>query len=334
MALVFFIYDKDNTGNNEKEKGGFYMIEAYKLTKTFKGKRAVDEVDFYLDEGESVGLLGPNGAGKSTTISMISSLIKPTSGDVKLNGESIVDNPSKLRKILGVVPQEIALYEELSAYENLQFFGQLYKVEKSVLEQRIEDTLELVGLTDRKKDLVKTFSGGMKRRVNIAVALLHHPKILILDEPTVGNDPQSRNHILEMVRQMKEELGTTILYTSHYMEEVEQLCERIYVMDHGKVIASGTQSELLSILSAEDTIKIQVDQVTESLLTAIQEIDEVHQVEEENDHLKIIAKKSSNIVRELVNAVEQENAHLLNFQMEKPSLEDVFLHLTGRTLRD
>ncbi|GAA0287372.1 ABC-2 type transport system ATP-binding protein [Gracilibacillus halotolerans] len=310
------------------------MIETYKLTKAFKGKRAVDEVDFYLDEGESVGLLGPNGAGKSTTISMISTLIKPTSGDVKLNGESIVHNSSKLRKILGVVPQEIALYEELSAYENLKFFGQLYKVEKSILEKRIQSTLELVGLRDRQKDLVKTFSGGMKRRVNIAVALLHNPKVLILDEPTVGIDPQSRNHILEMVRRMKEEQGTTILYTSHYMEEVEQLCERIYVMDHGKVIATGTQSELLSILSNEDTIKIQVDKVTDSLIETIQEIEQVHQVEEDKDNLKIIAKKSSNIVRELVLAVEKEKAQLLNFQMEKPSLEDVFLHLTGRTLRD
>ena len=310
------------------------MIETIKLTKAFKDKTVVEDVDLYLDHGESVGLLGPNGAGKSTTISMISTLLKPTSGDVKLDGKSVLNDPGELRKVLGIVPQEISLYQELSAYENLKFFGRIYRVPKDQLESRIQETLEMVGLKDRQKDLIRTFSGGMKRRVNIATALLHNPKILILDEPTVGIDPQSRNYILEMVRQLNEQSGTTVLYTSHYMEEVEQLCDRVYIMDYGKVIASGSQSELLSILSKEDTIKVQLNRMSNDFFEAIQSMDTVYQVEEVGDALKIIAQKSGNIISSLVKLADKENVQILNFQMENPSLEDVFLHLTGRTLRD
>ncbi|WP_042149623.1 daunorubicin resistance protein DrrA family ABC transporter ATP-binding protein [Paucisalibacillus sp. EB02] len=310
------------------------MLETIKLSKTFKEKKAVDEIDMYLDEGESVGLLGPNGAGKSTTISMISSLLKPTSGDVKLNGKSTIKNPSEIRKVLGVVPQEIALYEELSAYENLKFFGKIYKVKKELLEIRIQEVLEMVGLKDRQKELVKTFSGGMKRRVNIAAALLHKPKILILDEPTVGIDPQSRNHILETVKKLNEETGMTILYTSHYMEEVEQLCNRVYIMDHGRVVASGSKSELLSILSTEDTIQIQLSKKSYPLLESIKGMEAVRRVEETNEGIRVISKKGSNILSDLVHAAEKVDIQIIHFQMEDPSLEDVFLHLTGKTLRD
>lgn len=310
------------------------MIETIKLSKAYKEKKAVDEIDIYLDEGESVGLLGPNGAGKSTTISMISTLIKPTSGDVKLGGKSIIKNPAEMRKVLGVVPQEIALYEELSAYENLKFFGQIYKVKKDRLENRIQEVLEMVGLKERQKELIKTFSGGMKRRVNIAAALLHLPQILILDEPTVGIDPQSRNHILETVRKLNEQYGMTILYTSHYMEEVEQLCNRVYIMDHGKVVASGSKSELLSILSSDDTIQVQLSKTSDKLLEAIKLMDPVRRLDETSDGLRIIAKKGSNILSALVHAAEKEGIQITHFQMEIPSLEDVFLHLTGKTLRD
>ena len=310
------------------------MLETVKLSKTFKEKKAVDEIDLYLNAGESVGLLGPNGAGKSTTISMISSLLKPTSGDVTLDGKSIVKNPSEIRNVLGVVPQEIALYEELSAYENLRFFGKIYHVAKDLLETRIQEVLDMVGLKERQKELVKTFSGGMKRRVNIAAALLHKPKILILDEPTVGIDPQSRNHILETVRKLNEELGTTILYTSHYMEEVEQLCNRVYIMDHGRVVASGSKTELLSILSTEDTIQIQLSKKSDSLVTTIKGMEHVRRVEETGQGIRIISKKGSNILANLVHAAEKEGVQIIHFQMEVPSLEDVFLHLTGKTLRD
>ncbi|GIO37238.1 ABC transporter ATP-binding protein [Paenibacillus antibioticophila] len=310
------------------------MLEVFKLCKSYKGKRAVDEINLYLDEGDSVGLLGPNGAGKSTTISMISTLIKPTSGDIKFNGKSTVEDPAALRKVLGVVPQEIALYEELSAYENLKFFGKIYKVEKRLLEERIQDVLELVGLKDRQKEIVKTFSGGMKRRVNIGAALLHQPKILILDEPTVGIDPQSRTHILEMVRLMNEHSGTTVLYTSHYMEEVEQLCKRVYIMDHGKIIAAGTKAELMSILSNEDKIQIQLDRPSAPFVEAIKGLNNIHHVETNEETIRLITSRGSNALGLLVREAEKAGAELINYQVDTPSLEDVFLHLTGRTLRD
>lgn len=310
------------------------MLETVKLSKSYKGKKAVDEVNLYLDEGESVGLLGPNGAGKSTTISMISTLLKPTSGDVRYKRVSTVSDPSELRKVLGVVPQEIALYEELSAYENLRFFGKVYSVERRLLEKRIQAVLEMVGLQDRQKDIVKTFSGGMKRRVNIAAALLHEPKILILDEPTVGIDPQSRNHILDMVRQLNAQAKTTVLYTSHYMEEVEQLCKRVYIMDHGKVIAEGSKAELLSILSSEDKIKVQLSRPSTEFIEAIKTIEGVRHVEKETEEIRLITKKGSPILSQLVREAEKLGTELVNYQVETPSLEDVFLHLTGRTLRD
>jgi ABC-2 type transport system ATP-binding protein len=310
------------------------MLETINVSKSFKGKKAVQDVNLYLDRGESVGLLGPNGAGKSTTISMISTLIKPTSGEIKLNGVNTVNKPADIRKVLGVVPQELALYQELSAYENLKFFGSIYKLKGKELENRIQYALEIVGLKDRQKDLVKTFSGGMKRRVNIAAALLHKPQILILDEPTVGIDPQSRNHILETVRSLNETDGTTILYTSHYMEEVEQLCDRVYIMDHGEVIAAGSKAELLSILSSEDTIKLELSMIDEIFVEKIKKLEGVRKVEAASSQLKVIAKKGSNLISELVYLADSHQIQLLNFQTESPSLEDVFLHLTGRTLRD
>lgn len=310
------------------------MLETINLSKTFKETKAVDGIDMYLDEGESVGLLGPNGAGKSTTISMIASLVKPTSGDVLLNGKSTIKNPSEIREVLGVVPQEIALYQELSAYENLKFFGKIYRTKKEDLEIRIQEVLDMVGLKDRQKELVKTFSGGMKRRVNIAAALLHRPKVLILDEPTVGIDPQSRNHILETVRKLNAEHGTTILYTSHYMEEVEQLCDRVYIMDHGKIVASGTQSELFSILSSEDTIQVHLSKSNDAFVESIKSNDNIRRVDLTGDGIRIISKKGSHILSDMVHAAEKHGIQITHYQQEVPSLEDVFLHLTGKTLRD
>lgn len=310
------------------------MLETLQLSKSYKGKKAVQDVNLYLNKGESVGLLGPNGAGKSTTISMISTLIKPTSGEIKLNNVSAINKPAEMRKVLGVVPQELAIYLELSAYENLKFFGSIYKLKGKELEESIQHALQIVGLEDRQKDLVKTFSGGMKRRVNIAAALMHKPQILILDEPTVGIDPQSRNHILETVRNLNKQDGTTILYTSHYMEEVEQLCDRLYIMDHGEVIASGTKSELLSILSSEDTNIVEVSHTPEAFIEQLYTLEGVRKVEASQLKLKIITKKGSNLISKLVHLAEQHHVQIINFQTETPSLEDVFLHLTGRTLRD
>ncbi|GIP59285.1 ABC transporter ATP-binding protein [Paenibacillus sp. FSL W8-0186] len=310
------------------------MIEALELRKTFKGKAAVDEVSFYLDEGESVGLLGPNGAGKSTTISMISSLLKPNAGDVRLNGTSVIGKPQLIRQVLGVVPQEIALYQELSAYENLKFFGGLYRLKGQQLEMKIQELLEIVGLRDRQNELIKTYSGGMKRRINIAAALLHDPKIVIMDEPTVGIDPQSRNHILETVRLLNRERGTTVLYTSHYIEEVEQLCSRIYIMDHGRIIASGTKEELRRILSGEDTLLLQLDKPSPELVQELRLLPPVRQADETENGLRLIAAKQSDLLSQVVQAAERHHVQITSIHVQTPSLEDVFLHLTGRTLRD
>ncbi|MEK4510723.1 ABC transporter ATP-binding protein [Paenibacillus anaericanus] len=310
------------------------MLETIELRKVFKGKTAVEEVSLYLEKGESVGLLGPNGAGKSTTISMISSLLLPTSGDVRLNGKSVVKNPQDIRKVLGVVPQEIALYNELSAYENLKFFGRIYKLKGNHLESKIQEVLEMVGLRERQKELIKAFSGGMKRRINIAAALLHDPQIVIMDEPTVGIDPQSRNHILETVRLLNREKGTTVLYTSHYMEEVEQLCNRMYIMDHGQIIASGTQDELRRILSGEDTLLIQLNEPSPELVQELLVLDPVRQVEETESGLKLIVTKQSGILAHVVQVAERLSVQIVNINVYTPSLEDVFLQLTGRKLRD
>ncbi|WP_100372310.1 ABC transporter ATP-binding protein [Bacillus sp. FJAT-45037] len=310
------------------------MLETEALKKVFKSKIAVDEVSLYLDQGESVGLLGPNGAGKSTTISMISTLVKPTSGEVYLKGESVLKDPVRMRKILGIVPQEIALYTELTAYENLKFFGRIYGLRGKKLEKRIQEVLEIVGLDGRQKDIVKTYSGGMQRRINMAAAMLHEPEILIMDEPTVGIDPQSRSHILETVRLLNEEKGLTVLYTSHYMEEVERLCDRVYIMDHGQVIATGTKEELKGILSGEETIVIELDRPYPSFAEELKAHDEIKQIVESEREIKLIVPKGSRLLASVFQAAERHQTQILNVNVQIPTLEDVFLHLTGRKLRD
>lgn len=310
------------------------MLETDKLTKKFKDAIAVDEVNLVLRQGESVGLLGPNGAGKSTAIAMISTLMKPSSGDVRLNGKSVLKKPSEMRRVLGVVPQKIALYEELSAYENLKFFGRLYGLSGKKLEQRIDYVLELVGLSDRKKELVKNYSGGMQRRVNLAAAMMHEPEVLIMDEPTVGIDPQSRNHLLETIRKLNQDEGMTVLYTSHYMEEVEKLCDRVYIMDHGKVIAEGTKEELKAILSDQETVLIEFDQNYPELFTKLGEIEGVQHATAEEHSLKLIIPKGTRLLGTLFHEAERYGAQVVNVNVQTPTLEDVFLRLTGRKLRD
>lgn len=310
------------------------MLETKELTKKFKAHVAVSNVSLYLEEGESVGLLGPNGAGKSTTISMMSTLLPPTSGEVRFNGIDALDIPQELRRVLGVVPQEIALYEELTAYENMKFFGRIYGLKGKKLEERIKDVLDMIGLTERRKDRVETYSGGMKRRINIGVTLLHEPEVLIMDEPTVGIDPQSRNYILDMIRRLNKEKNMTILYTSHYMEEVEKLCDRIYIMDHGEIIASGTNQELKNILANDETIQIDVETQSQAFFEKLTSHDVVQKVTQEGKGYKVIASKGDDLLGEVFELAKLSNTKITGVAVQTPTLEDVFLHLTGRTLRD
>ncbi|EIJ81899.1 ABC transporter related protein [Bacillus methanolicus PB1] len=310
------------------------MLEVVDLSKHFKNKKAVNSVNLYLEQGETVGLLGPNGAGKSTTISMISSLIRPTYGDIRLGNNSILKTPEKLRKILGVVPQELALYMELTARENLEFFGAIHQIPKQELRNRIEEVLEIIGLKDREKELVKTFSGGMKRRLNIGAALLHNPEIVIMDEPTVGIDPQSRNYILETVKRLNKEKNMTVLYTSHYMEEVEYLCDRIYIMDNGRIIASGTKEDIKSILSQEQSISIKVEILKGTFLEVLEQIQVIKNISAKEPYVTIIVPKQVNILKDIFKAAEETETNIVSVNIETPTLEDVFLHLTGRQLRD
>lgn len=310
------------------------MLELINITKKFKKEYAVEEFNMYIEQGEIVGLLGPNGAGKSTTISVLSSLISPTSGDVLFHKKSITHNPTKLRKVIGIVPQEIALYQDLTAEENLQFFGRIYRLKGKDLQQKITRVLATVGLTNRRKDLVKHFSGGMKRRLNIGVALLHNPTCLIMDEPTVGIDPQSRSYILETVKRLNKEHGITVIYTSHYMEEVEFLCDRIYIMDEGKLIASGTKEEINRILSDEKTVVIEMEQTNKVFISMLKSDESVTRLILEEQTVSIIVPKEMHVFKKIVQYAEQSHTEIISVDVQTPTLEDVFLHLTGRALRN
>lgn len=310
------------------------MLELVNLSKRYKDVYAVKNLNMYIERGEIVGLLGPNGAGKSSAISMLSTLIEPTEGEVLFEKKSVLQNPNPLRAVTGVVPQEIALYESLTAEENLYFFGRIYQLSRQTLRQKIEEVLEIIGLTDRKKDVVKKFSGGMKRRLNIGVALLHEPEILIMDEPTVGIDPQSRNYILETVKRLNQERGMTILYTSHYMEEVEYLCDRIYIMDQGHVIAVGTKQEIKDLLSSEQAVHIEAEMLNELFTSALKEEPTIKEVLIDEQTVTIIVPEEMNIFQLVTRLADEANVSLKSVHIKSPTLEDVFLHLTGRALRD
>ena len=310
------------------------MLEAINITKQFKKHKVVNELNMHIDGGETVGLLGPNGAGKSTTISMISSLVPPTSGDIRFRRESILGNAKELRKVLGLVPQEIAIYTDLSAKENLLFFGRIHRLTGKQLLKRVDEVLEQIGLTDHKNELAKHFSGGMKRRLNIGASLMHNPEMIIMDEPTVGIDPQSRNYILETVKQLNQEKGMSILYTSHYMEEVEFLCDRIYIMDQGQIIAAGTKDEIKSILSAEKTLVVKVEQLKQEFIERIRQEGVVKDAKGSEQIITITLPKAVNFFTRLFQLAEETETTIISTEAKTPTLEDVFLHLTGRALRD
>jgi ABC-2 type transport system ATP-binding protein len=308
-------------------------IEVKELYKAFGETKAVAGVSFSVEKSEIFSLLGPNGAGKTTTISMLSCLLRPDEGDALVMGHSIRKDPMGVKSVLGVVPQEIALYEDLSARENLDFWGKMYGLRGAALKARVDEVLEVIGLTDRAKDQVGKYSGGMKRRVNIGIALLHKPQVIYMDEPTAGIDPQSRRSILDSVLKLKNE-GTTVLYTTHYMEEAQELSDHIAIMDHGKVIASGTNEELVKIVGEMDRITVTINAESAKVLEAWKAIKGVKQVDAEDGTLTILADDSNRVLPSLFETAATNGVRITSVAIQEPNLESVFLQLTGRALRD
>lgn len=308
------------------------MLQVRGLIKTFGEKRVVDGVTFHVSEGEAYGLLGPNGAGKSTTISLILGLLKMDAGSVTVAGRDLRADPAGVKRLIGFVPQEIALYPTLTARENLAFWGRMYGLGGRALAQRIDEALATVGLSQRARERIDTYSGGMKRRINIAAALLHRPRLLIMDEPTVGIDPQSRNHILETVRTLNRS-GLTVVYTSHYMEEVEYLCSRIGIIDCGRIIAEGTLEELRQIIGHGAHIRLRLSSNGSHVVDRLRAIKGVEKVEELAGEI-LITTPDAAAVLPAITAECTEHAKIQSVALEEPNLEAVFLHLTGRALRD
>ncbi|UYO32898.1 ABC transporter ATP-binding protein [Bacillus halotolerans] len=311
------------------------MLQAENIKKAYGKKTIVKGISFSLKKGESFGLLGPNGAGKSTTISLISGLVPLDGGEITVGGYAIGKDTNKAKQKIGIVPQEIALYPTLAAQENLVFWGKMYGLTHGEAKKRSAEVLEYVGLTERAKEKIETFSGGMKRRINIGVALMHKPELLIMDEPTVGIDPQSRNHILETVKQLNE-TGMTVIYTSHYMEEVEYLCDRIGIIDQGEMIAIGTKNDLCSRLGGDTIIQMTVSGADEGFLSAVRSLAYVNDVTVSESELKIevAAAHHEKVVTSLLTEAAAHQTNLLSLQVHEPNLERLFLNLTGRTLRD
>lgn len=294
--------------------------------------RAVDGVSFQIARGETYGLLGPNGAGKTTTISMIAGLIPAHEGTVRVLGIPLSPRTVDVKRHVGLVPQELAIYPELSAHENLVFFGRLQRLAGKQLTQRVEEVLDLIGLKDRAKDPTKEYSGGMKRRLNIGIGLLHKPALLILDEPTVGVDPQSRNAILESVEALSVE-GMAVLYTTHYMEEAERLCDRVAIVDSGRIQAEGTRDELIRLTGGVDHIRLTGGGDTAGAGAAVARLDAVTEVVTDHRALILTVRNAPTAVADVVNAATTAGMTLDGVDVSRPDLESVFLHLTGKALR-
>ncbi len=308
------------------------ILTAKNLTKKFGNQIAVNGVNISIEPGCFYSLLGPNGAGKSTTIHLLSTLLKADSGEIIIDNKKVGAENEKIKPFLGIVPQEISLYEELTALENLQFWGKMYGVEKSILSERINQQLKDFGLLDRKNDKVKTYSGGMKRRINIAAALLHQPKIVFMDEPTVGIDPQSRNNIYDALQRMKNE-GITILYTTHYIEEAERFSDKVGIIDNGKIIAEGTVDELKKHSKVKEEIEIHVSLLNDSEKKYLME-KYFDSVSFKNNCIKIKTENVKTDLMSVLNFCTSLSLEIEQVEIQKANLEKVFLSLTGKTLRD
>ena len=331
------------------------MVETRNLRKTYSRPdgstiEAVKGVDLEIRQGEIFSLLGPNGAGKTTTISMISGLVTPTEGDATIGGFSITSQSMQAKRLMGFVPQEIALYPELSARQNLAFFGRMYGLGGKTLSSRVDELLEFVDLADRQKDRIDTFSGGMKRRINLAAGLLNSPPLIYMDEPTVGIDPQSRRRILDTVKLLRDEQGMTVLYTTHLMEEAEELSDRVGIMDHGEIIAMGTQAELTQQVGEEDRLEFTIgaQEIAEDLVERVQQetagvtrilSNPPEQISDDSSEstparLIIFAKRGRTALPQIIQTLDAADVDIQSVAVREPDLEAVFLALTGRALRD
>lgn len=311
------------------------ILEVRDLVKKYGDFTAVKGISFSVEEGEIFSLLGPNGAGKTTTISVISTLFAPTSGDASVCGHSVLKDPMAVKGCIGVVPQELALYEDLTALENLNFWGQMYGLSGKALTDRIAEVLDQIGLTDKAKQRIKTYSGGMKRRVNIGIGLLHKPQLLFMDEPTVGIDPQSRRAILDSVKELNKQ-GMTILYTTHYMEEAQELSDRVGIIDHGELIALGTQEELTRKVDETDTLVLHIaeNEDPQPLVDRLQTLDGVRRADAIDHEIAIVTHSAQELIAPAIRTAEATGIKIYSIDIREPNLEAVFLHLTGRALRD
>lgn len=309
------------------------VIEVSHLTKEYKNLKAIDDLSFNVYQGEILGLLGPNGCGKSTTINSILSLLKYQEGFIKVFGKEMKPDSYDLKAKIGVIFQEVAVFDELNVYDNINYFCGLYIRDKKQRKQYVDDAINLVGLNDFKKFLPKQLSGGLLRRLNIACGIAHKPKLIFLDEPTVAVDPQSRNHILDGIKKLRDQ-GATIVYTTHYMEEVEILCDRIIILDKGKILAEGTSDELKKRANIEEKITVEIDEINNKIIEEIKKFKTVHNISLNEKVLVITYKKGKNNLGELIDFLKENNVKYNKIFSERPSLNDVFLFLTGKELRD
>lgn len=308
-------------------------IEVVNLTKEYKQLKAIDDLSFEVHEGEILGLLGPNGSGKSTTINCILSLLNFSKGSIKIFGKDMGPDAYEIKRDLGVVFQDVAVFEELTVYENIDYFCGLYIKEKDTRKQYISDAIKLVGLEDFTKFYPKQLSGGLLRRLNIACGIAHKPKLIFLDEPTVAVDPQSRNNILDGIKKLREN-GATIVYTTHYMEEVEILCDRVIILDKGKILASGTPDELKTLAKIEEKVTVEISSLDDRYLNEIKRFENVENVSYDGKILLITYKRGKNNLVDLIDYLKREDVKYNKIYSERPTLNDVFLELTGKELRD
>ena len=309
------------------------VIEIKNLTKSYKNLKAVDNLSFDVYKGEILGLLGPNGSGKSTTINSILSLLKYESGTIKIFNKEMKPDSYDLKKDIGVIFQEVAVFNELTVLENIDYFCGLYITDKNKRSKYVEDAIKLVGLENYKKFYPKQLSGGLLRRLNIACGIAHKPKLIFLDEPTVAVDPQSRNNILDGIKMLRDK-GATIVYTTHYMEEAEILCDRIIILDKGKIIAEGTKEELKEMTKIEEKITLEIDSLNEEIINEIKEFNNVDDVTYDRNILVVTYKKGKNNINELIDYLKNKKVNYNKIFVERPTLNDVFLELTGKDLRD